>query len=373
MVRVLFFIHDLMHGGAEKVLVNLVNNLDKSKFEITVMTLFDEGVNKKYLNDYIKYNYIFNKVFRGNTLILKVIPSKLLYKVMIKEEYDIVVSYLEGPCTRIISGCDNNKVSKIAWIHSTESEAEFKYAYKSLKKAKLAYRRFNKIVCVSQDIVENITKLTGIQENIIVKYNTNETDKIKKLSKEYTSIRDINNNYLKVCAMGKVVHNKGFMRLAKVYKRLTEEGYNLEIFILGIGDEQEKIIKYLKKNNIEQSFKFLGYKENPYKYIAACDLFVCSSYKEGFSTAVTESLIVGTPIVSTLCSGAKELLGENNEYGIVVENSEDGIYRGIKKILDNRELLKLYKNKAIERGKLFSKEQTVKAIEELFLEVIKDK
>lgn len=60
-------------------------------------------------------------------------------------------------------------------------------------------------------------------------------------------------------------------------------------------------------------------------------MYVCSSRREGFSTAVTEALIVGTPVVSTNCSGAYELLGKNNEYGIVTENNEDALYEGIKK------------------------------------------
>ena len=54
MTKILFFIHDLKHGGAEKVLVNLVNNMDYEKFDITVMTLFNEGVHIKNLNKNIK-------------------------------------------------------------------------------------------------------------------------------------------------------------------------------------------------------------------------------------------------------------------------------------------------------------------------------
>ena len=119
MIKVLFFIHDLMHGGAEKVLVNLVNNMDKKKFDITVLCLFDEGVNKKYLNDDIHYKYVFKNTFRGNTIFLKLFSPKTLYKKMIKDEYDIVISYLEGSCTRIIAGADND-LKKIAWVHATE-------------------------------------------------------------------------------------------------------------------------------------------------------------------------------------------------------------------------------------------------------------
>ncbi len=80
---------------------------------------------------------------------------------------------------------------------------------------------------------------------------------------------------------------------------------------------------------------------------------------------MTESLIVGTPVVSTDCSGARELLGENNEYGIVTENSEDGIYDGMKKMLSDPELLAHYKKQAAIRGTFFSREKTVKAVEEM--------
>ena len=63
-------------------------------------------------------------------------------------------------------------------------------------------------------------------------------------------------------------------------------------------------------------------------------MYVCSSYREGFSTSLTEAMVLGIPSISTACSGAKEILGENNEFGLVVENTEDGIYDGIKEFID---------------------------------------
>ena len=80
---------------------------------------------------------------------------------------------------------------------------------------------------------------------------------------------------------------------------------------------------------------------------------------------MTEALIVGTPVVSTDCSGARELLGENNEYGLVVENSEEGIYQGMKKMLSDPALLSHYRQQAILRGKRFSREETVQAVERM--------
>jgi glycosyltransferase involved in cell wall biosynthesis len=157
------------------------------------------------------------------------------------------------------------------------------------------------------------------------------------------------------------------MRLARIHKRLIDAGIKNHIYILGVGDEQPKIEKYLDDNNLTDSFTFLGYNTNPYKYVKACDLYVCSSLSEGFSTSVTESLIVGTPVVTTLCSGMQEMLGEKNEYGIVTENNEDSLYEGIKKILTTSGLLEHYAEKAFERGKEFSTEKTTKAVEDMLL------
>lgn len=370
MIKVLFFIHDLMHGGAEKVLVNLVNNMDKKKFDITVLCLFDEGVNKKYLNSDIHYKYVFKNTFRGNTIFLKLFSPKTLYKKMIKDEYDIVISYLEGSCTRIIAGA-NNDLKKIAWVHATESVEEFKYSYRSLKEAKETYSKYDKVICVSEEVSKNLSKLTGVKNRIEVKYNVNETDKIINLSNIHAEEIKQEENILNICAVGKVVHNKGFMRLAHTCKRLWDKGYRMKVYILGIGDEQDKIITYLKENGIEDAFCFLGYQENPYKYIAACDLFVCSSYKEGFSTATTEALIVGTPVVVTKCSGMREMLGDN-EYGLIVDNSEDGIYKGIKKFMDDKELLIHYTNQAKIRGKFFEKQRIVDDIQNMMIDLIQE-
>ena len=366
MKKILFFIHDMMHGGAEKVLVNLVNNMDKTKYDITVMTIFDVGVNKQFLGEDIHYKYVFKNMFRGNNVIFRMFKPETLYKYMIKDKYDIIVSYLEGSCTRIISGCPDEDVKKFAWVHIAQDETEFKKAYKSKDEAIQCYRKFDKIACVSMDVKENFINLSNIKNNVEVIYNTNETDEIIKQSKEDVDDVIFDENIINICGVAKVRPRKGFMRLARVHKKLMEEGYKYHIYVLGEGEEKEKIKKYLNENSLSNSFTFLGYRVNPYKYVEKCDLFICPSFEEGFSTAVTESLLVGTPVVTTLCSGMKELLGKNNEYGIIEENSEEGIYRGLKKVLENPQLIKYYNKQIIERAKKFSKEETIISVQNFF-------
>ena len=159
--------------------------------------------------------------------------------------------------------------------------------------------------------------------------------------------------------------------MARIQKRLKENGYPTHFYALGVGPEQIEIEKYLQENNLSDSFTFLGYQTNPYKYVSKCDIFICASTAEGFSTAATEALIVGTPVVTTLVSGMKEMLGDN-EFGIITENNEDALYEGIKKLLDDRKLLEYYTKKAQERGGAFSTENTVKAVENMLF-AIKEK
>lgn len=368
MIKVLFFIPTLAHGGAEKVLVNLVNNMDKSRFDITVQTLFAGGVNEQFLNSDIHYKSCFKKAFRGNSQILKLFSPERLYKKFIKEHYDIIVSYLEGPTARIVSGCTDKDTKLVSWIHcKMDTPQSASVGFRNFDEARKCYSRFDNTVCVSEWVMNYFSDTFKFERPIEVLYNTIETDLIVSKSKEEVTDVEFSDECVNICSVGKITKVKGFERLASIHKRLLEENINSRVYILGIGEEQPAIEKYLKENGLTDSFIFLGYNANPYKYVKKCDLYVCSSYSEGFSTSVTESLIVGTPVVTTLCSGMQEMLGENDEYGIVTENNEDALYEGIKKMLTTPGMLKDYAKRASERGKEFSTEKTTKAVENMFM------
>ena len=368
MKKILFLIHDLGPGGAEKVLVNLVNNIDKEKFDITVMTLFDIGVNKQYLSPDVKYKTFLKKSFPGNSHIMKLLSPRRLHNLIIKDNYDIEIAYLEGSCARIISGCQNKGTKKLCWIHSTmHSPSDVSVAFRNYKEAINSYNAMNAIVFVSETVKCSFEKYCKTENIRIVKYNTNESEKILKLSKEPTSELYLNNDEFKIIGVGKITENKGFDRLIKIGKELLLDNIKVHIYLLGEGNQTESLKNLTKEMAMSDYVSFLGYKSNPYKYVAKCDLFVCSSYSEGFSTAATEALIVGTPVCTVDVSGMREMLGENNEYGIVTENNEQALYEGIKDLLDNPEKLAYYKRQAEKRGKDFSTEKTVQAVENLLL------
>lgn len=364
MKKVLFLIHDMGQGGAEKVLVNLVNNMDNSKFDITVMTLFDSGENRQFLRKSVRYKTWCKKMIPGNSHLMKMLSPRQLHKIIIKERYDIEVAYLEGPCARVISGCTDSTTKLVSWIHIEQHTAQKAAAsFRDVREARTCYSKFHKIVCVSQTVKNDFLNALHVNVAYEVLYNTNESEKILSASQESIEDVDFLDNEIKLTGVGKLLKNKGFDRILRITKRLREEHYPIHTYILGEGPEREFLQRYIRDNGLESQVTMLGYQLNPYKYVAKCDLFVCASYAEGFSTAATEALIVGIPVCTVEVSGMKEMLGENNEWGLVTENSEEALYRGIKSLLDDPALLAYYKVKATERGRTFSTENTVKAVE----------
>lgn len=373
MISVLFLIPTLDRGGAENVLLDLVNHLDQNKFQITVQTLFDQGSQKKRLKEGIRYKSFLYHQFHGNSRLMARLPAKLLYKLIVRERYDVVISYLEGPTTHIISGCPYQDSKRAAWIHvEMKTQRQASAGFKSINDACRAYQNFDKVIFVAKTVKDAFEQITGETfEQSCVLYNSIDDRSITEKAKEELSDDIFDKNEFNIISVGRIIDAKGFDRLARVQKMLRDSGYKTHVYILGEGQDRTIIEKYTANKDITDSFTFLGFQDNPYKYIVKADLFVCSSRREGFSTAVSESLILGVPVVSTNCSGAHELLGENNEYGIVANNDEEGLYSSIKQCLDNKDSLQFYKEQAKIRGMKFDLVNTVHAVEEMLLELFK--
>ena len=247
--------------------------------------------------------------------------------------------------------------------HSMEKLSE---AFRSKKEAKKCYEKFDQTVCVSEQVKKDFSELLNFQKACKVLYNTVESGEILKKSKE--SVPELENDeFFKLIAVGSLKESKGYKRLLKIILKLKQENRKVRLYILGIGPQEKELKEFVEKNELKDRVIYLGYQPNPYKYVAKADLFVCASFAEGFSTAATEALIVGTPVCTVEVSGMKEMLGEDNEYGIVTENDAEALYEGIKCLLKSPELLKHYKEQAQKRGDMFSTEKTVAENEDMLL------
>lgn len=368
MIKILFFIHNMEDGGAQKVLTHLVNNMDPEKFDITVTALFGGGVNEQLLRSHVRYRTVFPRPFPGNSRIQKLFSPELLHRFCVRESYDIEVSYLEGVSARIISGCRDKHTKLACWIHSTlHSAQDGASCFRNVEESRRYYGRFRRIICVSQWTQQAFREALPNVSRVDVLYNTVESDDILvKAHEEADRMKSVPGE-IRLISVGSMKPVKGYDRLIRIHDRLRRAGYPAHTYLLGQGPDLGQLRRQAADCGQADSITFLGFDANPYRYIQNSDLFICSSHSEGFSTAVTEALIVGTPVCTVEVSGMKEMLGENNEWGIVTENSEEALYQGIKRLLDDPALLAHYKEKALERGKTFSTENTVKAVEDMLL------
>lgn len=378
MKKIMFMVNGLSGGGAEKILQTLINNLDRKKYDITLyslhyqpdyLNLYPSDISYKYLFGYKKSNIVINclnsilEKIKGK--LFNVLPPFLFYFLYIKGKYDVEIAFIEGESTKIISGSNNRHSKKYAWVHiDLINNPWTKIVYKSIDEERECYSKFDKVLCVSSSVKEAFDKKynTG---NSAIQYNPVDENEIFNKSKELIVLKQAN---LQFITLGRLVPQKGYDRLVKCIKKIRDEGYdNFNIWILGEGEQRKFLEKYIEDNALEKYVTLLGFKSNPYPYIAASDAFICSSRSEGFSTVATESLILGKPIFTVDCAGMKELFGDY-ECGIIVNNSEDDLYEMILNILIDTNKISKYNSKIFIRQKNFALERRMMEIEDLINE-----
>lgn len=375
MKNILFFMETVDFGGAETVFTNIIKNINKSKFCIKVVTERDHELFTDEIKAAVPYD-CFIKTERSavrdfwNKIVIKlslVLSEKNIRKYFIRGNYDVEVAFCEGYSTKIIGNSGKKNCKKIAWVHTDVIKNPWsEKIFGSAEEEKKCYEKFDAIVCVAETMKESFIKKYGMAEKVHVLYNPLDFESVIKKSAEKT---DFNfGDGMKFVLAGTFIKIKGFDRFVKVCKRLKDDGEHFSALIMGDGEEKENIKKIIAETNLGDTVKILDFQTNPYKYIAHSDVYVCSSYAEGYSTAVSESVALNVPVITTECSGMREIFGEN-ECGIICENSEDGLYNAMKKVLNDPSLLKKFSGEEKKRANDFSLKKRMKAIED-FIESV---
>ncbi len=364
--KLLFVINNLSVGGAETILVDTVNALC-DEYDITVHTVTNYGPFRDRLSKNVRYRSLvraktnfFKRFFAY--IISFIVSPEFIYKHYIKDDYDYEIAFLEGVPTKLLSGSNNEKAKKYAWVHIDLNETfGLEKVHPSMDAHIECYKKFDKIVCVSETVKEAFTKRFGISDNLIVKYNLLDDKDVLERAKEPVEKSD----RIRIVSVGRLVRRKGFDRLLFVIKHLKKEGIDCELVIVGDGSRREELEGYVNYHNLSDMVTFTGYSENPYKYINSADLVVLPSRAEGYSTVATESVIIGKPTVVCDCSGMTEIFGDS-EYGVIVPNNEDDLYQAVKRMVTDDEYREHYRLKACERALDFSKEKRIAELTELF-------
>ena len=375
--RVLFLIESLAGGGAEKVLTTLVQHIDKERFDVTVCAISGGGKYEDAIKRQVSYKAILAEPKNGNVwerwlyvlkhhLVYKWLPLSWVYRVFVPQNSDVEVAFVEGFTTKLLSYSTNLVAKRYAWVHIDLHQNHWtKSVYDNLKEETDVYNQYTELFGVSNTVVSAFRKeLPNVTVPVETVYNPIDVHDILSRANEIVDLKC--GKSLLMVTVGRLEPQKSYMRLLRIAKKLIEDGMDVELWILGDGTERNLLEQYVSENKMQERVCLLGFHTNPYKYLRQGDLFVCSSLSEGYSTAVTEALILGLPIITTDCSGMAELL-QNGECGVITENDEAALYEGLKRLLADKSLLEHYRHKAIERGKEFSIEHLMKPIETILM------
>ena len=379
MKRVLLMVPSLNMGGMERMLVNVANVLVKQGNEVTVLNLtgddkaiterLDKRVN--YQKNVIPVKFFLHATMKDfwhrNIRLLpykywtKVHSAKYLHKKYIREVYDTEIAFYTGYCVKIVDGCPRN-AKKIFWLHGEAWLMDgMIQGYWTQKKAAKVYKNYNQIVCVSNRIEKDFYQRFGKDCNVTTITNINDIEMIKDKAKMSGTIRK---NSFTFVLVGRVDNeHKGFDRVLQATEQLNEDGYVFDVWVVGDGIDFEKLKEQKKKLKLD-NVTLWGMQDNPYKFIKAADVFVCSSHYEGYGLVVAESLILEKSVISTNVSGPAEIL-DHGKYGMVVDNSTEGIYQGMKAFLEKPDLTVEYEKRAKKRKEYFEPEKIGERIQQI--------
>ena len=373
----------MRHGGAEKVLVTFLRNLPKDKYEIDLLLNLYSGkylvevpnwINVLYLNkgEMITTNRLQDipvKAFRViYQKVLKMFPS-LLYQFILKgKKYDIEFAAIHGFRDEILNSTLKSS-KKLIWIHNDLKKTElYHYTDDEIRK----FFGFDKIMVISEKIQQDFEILAETEEekNKIVRiYNPLDTEEIILKSQEkreknkenhHSQLSTLNSQPTFV-SVGTIFPQKGFDRLLRVHKKLLDEGFKHKIQILGDGYDFENIKKLQEELGVKETSMLFGFTDNPYPIIKNADFYILSSRYEGFPTVLFEATTLKKKIIATDVSGVREMLDSGN-LGLIVDNSEEGIYEGMKKALQNPESFKEYEEHLKDYEMPFNLENSVNSI-----------
>lgn len=345
------------------MLTDIVCHLDKTKYDITVCTVTDGDVYEKRIAQVCRYCSFLKTadyraggtkkiLFWAKLKLIYNLPPKVVYTHFFRERYDIEIAFIEGFASKIIAASSNSKSKKIAWVHTDLSQNSYadKY-YSSLHKQRAAYKRFDRILCVSESVKKAFEQKLFTDASVCVQYNPVDEKYIRQQAEEPLSMQHPEIGLL-LGTVGRLEWQKGYPRLLTCVKRLRDEGHRFTLWIIGKGSQQAELEQYVHENDLGNVVKLLGFHKNPYNYLNQCDAFICSSYTEGFSTAATESLILGKPVFTVECAGMQELIGDSHS-GVIVPNTDEALYGLMEKLMSGQFDLAQYTQAAKKRGKDF--------------------
>nr|WP_039965600.1 glycosyltransferase [Bergeyella zoohelcum] len=376
-IKVLFRLRSLEMGGVPRVVLDLLRNLPKDKFDLTLMLNLYQGELVSEIPKDIKLivvekgreqmskNPLIQKLQLGFRRLRLEIYNKfpaLLYALKVKGNYDIEVSpgYAEF---EMVLNSPNKKSKKIGWFHTDVSYD--KDQNRVLKRIELM-KRFDWMIfgaIQTRQVIEDLYGVTYPKSSVI--YNVIKLSEARDKSEAFPVEYRVHPVF---SSMGRLHSRKGYHTLAKVHKRLLDEGLRHSIAVIGGGNEMENLKKQSQELGIEKTFLLLDSQKNPWPYIKASDYFILPSQSESYPLTIGEVMGLNKPIISTNVGGIPEMI-EDNVDGVLVNYDEEEIFQAMKRFLTDSDFVEKIKLGTQNADKKFDENKIYQQVTEVFEKV----
>lgn len=383
--KIIFRSGSLRMGGLERILIEVLQTIDKSKYDITLIIDDDCGEKNIFEKDIpkeIKYYFLKSQELIKKTEYYKDRKSNIFCKLMYNLYMNLENFIMYKKMKEILKKLGNvdllidfdagaskyieklNIPYKVVWIHN--SIPKLKKKESKIRRFGKRLQHYDKVVAICDEMKEELQAIYPYLKNKVVRiYNPFNFDRILNLSEDYSELSEedlelIKKDYcLAISRLDEV--QKDYNTLLQAFKILKEKGIFKQLYIIGDGPDRKKIENWIKEYGLEDRVKLLGQRKNPYVWLKNANCFVHSSKYEGLPTVLIEALICDKLVISSNCpTGPKEIL-ERGESGILFEV---GDYKGLASILQNYEKDK-YIDKILNRKNVFNKNLIIKEYEKL--------
>lgn len=359
MKHILVFNDSMQMGGTEKLLIDFLTHLIDKQCKVTL--LLPQESSKDSLLTQINSNIEVQYIYRKDTSYLKrkcaealLVFSPSLFNYFFKidyNSYDSIICFKDSAYAPIFS---ISKTKKILWIHNILYRRQ--YEIRSLKeriavwlnKHQLqnmykAYKKYDSIICVSNAckdaFIDIVYEGNHPEDKVKMIHSGVNFDQITAQAKEESvELPDKTTNFALVT---RNTPEKRTDRIISAAKRLNEEGYQFHVNIIGNVNTQD-FIEEVRNKSLNNTITFHGQISNPLPYISKSDWLLCVSERESFGLTLLEAMALGVPVITTDCGGPSDIVN-SGEFGLLVENSDEGVYRGMHMVLDNPSLSEHYK------------------------------
>jgi len=365
--KVFFIVPSLTGGGAERVILHLLKNIDRSSFEPGLIVFEKKGDFVEKLPSDIKVTVLKGR-WTKHGLFKPFIIFKLA-RVLEVEMPEAVVSFLWYPNLVTLWAKILSRTKASVIISERTSTPVYDGLFVNLLRSlaiRFFYPKADRIILPSAVLADNLVRLNSLlRGKMSVIHNPVDMTVIFQSARAEVEPAWYLNSKNVIIGIGRLSSEKGFPHLIKAVSLCHREGIDCRLVILGEGAERKTLENLVRELQLKSIVALPGFKDNPYKHLARSTVFVLSSLYEGFPNVLLEALALGVPSVATRCPTGPDEIITDGVNGILVPPADEKALAGaIKKVLSDEELRKRLSEAGRKRAEDFAVEKIVKQYED---------